>query len=143
MWWKKRTPRWLVRPPAPRRRGWRPRREQLEDRTVPSSVTAASVSELIAAINAANPTPKPAPITLVPGKTFTLNAVDNTTHGATGLPVIAATENLTVVGNGDVVERSSANGTPAFRLFDVAAGATLTLQNLTLQGGLAFGAGAW
>src|SRR5262249_51879632 len=34
---------------------------------------------------------------------------------------------------------STAKGTPAFRLFDVAAGASLTLQNLTLQRGLAVG----
>jgi hypothetical protein len=43
---------------------------------------------------------------------------------------------LTIIGNGDTIQRSTAKGTPAFRLFDVA-GASLTLQNLTLQGGLA------
>src|SRR5262249_54611568 len=36
---------------------------------------------------------------------------------------------------GDVIERNTAGKTPAFRLFDVQAGASLTLQNLTLQGG--------
>src|SRR5208282_2860531 len=59
----------------------------------------------------------------------------------TGQPVIAANDNLTVVGAGDTIERSTATGTPAFNLFDVAAGASLTLQSLTLQGGLAMGAG--
>src|SRR5262249_22141320 len=71
-----------------------------------------------------------------------LNSMDNTTDGATGLPLIAATENLTMVGDGDTVERNAALGTPAFRLFDVAAGGSLTLENLALQGGLAFGYGA-
>src|SRR5262249_6286422 len=75
--------------------------------------------------------------------------VNNTTNGANGLPVISGgarkvpADNLTIVGSGgDVIERSTAAGTLAFRFFDVAAGASLTLQNLTLQGGLAFGSGA-
>ena len=68
---------------------------------------------------------------------YVLTAVDNYHRRRTGLPVIAANDNLTIVGNGDTIERSTAAGTPAFRLFDVAAGASLTLQNLTLQGGLA------
>ena len=51
--------------------------------------------------------------------------------------MIAANDNLTIVGNGDTIERSTAAGTAAFRLFDVAPQASLTLQNLTLQGGLA------
>jgi hypothetical protein len=65
--------------------------------------------------------------------------VDNTTDGPTGLPVIAANDNLTILGNGDTIARSTAAGTPAFRLLDVADGASLTLANLTLQGGLAMG----
>src|SRR5262249_47558186 len=81
-------------------------------------------------------------ITLAAGTTFTLTAVNNLANGSNGLPVIAANENLTLVGNGDIIERSTAAGTPAFRLFEVAPGAALTLVNLTLQGGLAFGGGA-
>ena len=113
--------------------------ERLEVRAVPASYTAASVTDLVAAINAANATPRRTRSRWPPGKTFTLTAVNNTTDGPTGLPVIAAGEDLTIVGNGDVIERSTATGTPAFRLFDVAAGASLSLQNLTLQGGLALG----
>lgn len=115
--------------------------QPLEDRSVPASFTAASVAELIANIHAANETPEADTITLLPAARFTLTEVNHTTHGATGLPVIAAGENLTIAGNGAVIERSTARGTPAFRLFDVAAGAALTLENLTLQGGLAFGYG--
>src|SRR5262249_36001492 len=75
-------------------------------------------------------------ITLAPATTFSLSAVDNTTHGPTGLPIIAANENLTILGGASTIERKSSGGTPAFRLFDVAAGASLTLENVTLQGGL-------
>ena len=52
------------------------------------------------------------------------------------MPVIAG--NITIVGNNDIIERT---GTTAFRLFDVASGGSLTLQNLTLEGGLAEGTG--
>lgn len=126
------------RPDASRNR-LRPRLEGLEGRAVPASYAAASVPELIASINAANATAEADTITLAAGTTFTLTAVDNTADGPTGLPVIAAGEDLTVVGNGAVIERGGAAGTPAFRLLDVAAGGTLTLRGLTLRGGLALG----
>ena len=61
--------------------------------------------------------------------------MNNTTGGAKGLPVIAANDSLTIVGSGDTIERSTASGTPSFRLLDVAAGASLTLGSMTLQGG--------
>jgi hypothetical protein len=115
--------------------------EALEDRTLPSSYTAASVSDLIADINAANLAGGSNTIALVAGTTFTLTTVDGTTDGATGLPQIAANDNLTILGNGDTIARSTALGTPAFRLFDVANGASLKLSNVTLQGGLASGTG--
>ena len=98
-----------------------------------------SVSELVTAINAANQAGGANTITLARGMTFTLTAVNNTTDGPTGLPVIAAANNLTILGNGATIARSTAPGTPAFRLFDVAAGAALTLENLTLANGLATG----
>jgi len=129
------------RAPAPRRHGFRPRLEGLEGRTLLSNYTAASVADLIADIKLSNQAGGSNTITLVAGNPFQLTAVDNTTDGATGLPVIAANDSLTVVGNGDTIARGTAAGTPAFRLFDVAARASLTLQKLTLQGGLASGAG--
>jgi hypothetical protein len=119
----------------------RPTLERLEDLTLLTSYTAATVSDLIADISASNQQGGTNTIALVAGNAFLLTAVDNTTDGATGLPVIAVHDNLTIVGNGDTIGRSTAAGTPAFRLLDVAAGASLTLQDLTLQGGLATGAG--
>ncbi len=48
---------------------------------------------------------------------YVLTTVDNTTHGATGLPVIIAGSDLTILGYGDTIQRSTAEGTAAFRLF--------------------------
>jgi hypothetical protein len=124
------------------RRPLRLRVKQLEDRTVPSGFTAGTVADLIADIKAANTGGGSNTITLVAGTTFTLTAVDNTTDGATGLPVIAANDTLTIVGNNDTIQRSTAKGTPAYRLFDVAGGASLILESMTVQNGLAQGNGA-
>ncbi|HBI45295.1 MAG TPA: hypothetical protein DDY78_20955 [Planctomycetales bacterium] len=128
--------------PRPARRGARLVLERLEDRTLLSSYTALTAADLIADINAANAAGGANTIMLA-AKThspYVLTAGNNYADGATGLPVIAANDNLTILGNGDTIERSTASGTVAFRLFDVAAGASLTLQNLKLQNGLAWGA---
>jgi hypothetical protein len=137
--WGSRTT--TARQPKRRPPPWRLCLEPLEDRCLPSTYTAATVADLIADIHAANAAGGSNTITLVAGTTFTLSAVDNTTDGATGLPVIAANDNLTIAGNGDTLARSPQSGTPPFRLLDVAVGGALTLTNQTLQGGLAFGGG--
>jgi hypothetical protein len=110
--------------------------ERLEDRTVLSGFTAASVADLIADINAANATGGANTITLTASTTFTLTSVDSGTDGANGLPAIAAGDDLTIVGSGDTIQRSTANGTPTFRLLAVESGGSLALANLTLQGGV-------
>jgi hypothetical protein len=115
--------------------------ERLEDRALLSSFTAATVSDLIADINAANAAGGSNTITLAKKTPFNLTVATNTTDGPTGLPVIAAGDNLSIVGNNDTIRRSSASGIPAFRLFDVASGASLSLQNMTLQDGWASGSG--
>jgi hypothetical protein len=117
--------------------------EALEDRSLLNAYMAATVSDLIADINDANQHPGANTIALTAPITspYVLTAVDNTTDGATGLPVIANGDNLTIIGNRDTIERSTPASTPLFRLFDVAGGASLTLNNLTLQNGYAFGSG--
>src|SRR5262249_21081688 len=145
MGWKELWQRWRNRPATSRRARPQPRQqrarlavEQLEDRLVPAVAT---VQALVDAINADNAVPGAHLIELAPGTAFTLTALYNTTGSATGLPAIAAGDNLTIVGNLDTIERSTAVGTPAFRLFEVAAGASLALTDLTLQGGLVYGSG--
>jgi hypothetical protein len=125
-----------VKRTAPRRQQ-RFTTERLEERALLANFTSLDAADLIADIDAANQTAEADTIELVAGATYTLTEVNNTTNGATGLPSIAAGEDLTIVGNGSTIERSTAAGTPAFRLFEVAAGAALTLKDLTLQGGSA------
>ena len=129
--------------PRPVRRATRFFLEPLEGRALLTSYTAATVTALIADITAANTAGGTNTITLSAASTapYVLTAVNNTTNGADGLPVIAANDNLTIVGTGDTIERSTAAGTAPFRLFDLAVGGSLTLQSLTLQDGLAFGSG--
>jgi hypothetical protein len=142
-WIRKVFARPATRPLSKARAQFRPRLEALEDRTLLNNYFAATAADLIADIGLANQAGGSNTITLsaAPSSPYTLTAVDNTTDGATGLPVIAAGNNLTIVGNGDTIGRSTASGTQAFRLLDVAAGATPTLQDLTLTNGLASGSG--
>jgi hypothetical protein len=118
--------------------------EALECRTLLTAYAAATAAQLVADINAANTNGGTNTITLTAPMTspYILTGVNNTADGPNGLPQIAKKDNLTIIGNGDTIERSTAAGTPAFRLFDVASGASLTLQNITLQNGFAQGAGA-
>jgi hypothetical protein len=76
------------------------------------NVANGDVAGLIAAINAANTSPAPNTINLASGGTYTLTAVDN---GVNGLPAI--TNPMTINGNGATIQRSSAAGTPNFRIF--------------------------
>ena len=94
--------------------------------------------DLIQAINAANCDPANNTIDLQAGITYTLTDINNTVNGFNGLPAIldAATRGkLTINGNGAVIERSSADGTPEFRLFDVESGGDLTLNGVTIHNG--------
>jgi hypothetical protein len=74
-------------------------------------------------------------ITLPAGVTITLTEVDHgSNQGADGLSEI--TSNITINGNNSIIERSSAGGTPQFRLFDIASG-VVTLNNVTVRNGRA------
>ncbi|MGH7138967.1 MAG: hypothetical protein ACREHD_24745, partial [Pirellulales bacterium] len=133
--------------------------ERLEDRVVLSGVTITSgmtinvangdVAGLISAITTANADGQPTTIVLATNGVYDVSSIDNTVtffYGTTanGLPQI--TGNVTIDGNGATLERSSAAGTPAFRLLDLQSG-ELTLNNLTIANGEesrdALPAGSW
>jgi hypothetical protein len=117
------------------------RLEALEERCLPAVYNAATVAQFIADIHAANSHGGTNQILLTApaGSTYVVSAVDNSTDGPTGLPVITANDKLTILGSGHTIERNTAEGTPAFRLIDVAKGASLALKDLTLENGLASG----
>ena len=71
-------------------------------------------------------------INLPAGSTFTLNSVNNTSHGNNGLPVISS--QVTIEGNGATIERGGVTP-PQFRIFAVDPGGGLTLNQATISGG--------
>lgn len=111
------------------------------------TIACGDIAGLTAAINAANANGAPDTIDLAPGCTYTLTAVDNTTGGPNGLPVVTldggdAANSLTIDGNGATIERSAAASTPDFRFFHVVGpglgvNPVLALNNLTLRNGSA------
>ena len=79
-------------------------------------------------------------ILLQAGATYTLDSVNNTTNAANGLPAI--TSNIQLIGNGATIARSTAPGTPAFRLFYIASNGSLSVLNTTLANGSSTDGGA-
>src|ERR1039457_3882485 len=99
-----------------------------------AATTPCTTSALISAITLANATN--GTVTLTSGCTYTLTAINNTTdNGGVGLPVI--TRNVTIQGSGATIARSTASGTPVFRIFDVSSAGSLTLNSVTISNGLA------
>ncbi len=99
--------------------------------------SATAISNLIQQIDSANLASGPTTITLPADTIYDFTAADNSTDGGNALPVITA--NITIIGSGDALARTA--GSPAFRLFEVMSSGSLTLQNVTLSGGLAQGTG--
>ncbi|MBZ0307586.1 MAG: hypothetical protein K8I82_16080 [Anaerolineae bacterium] len=85
-------------------------------------------SELSASITTANGTSEPDTICLTDSATYMFT----TAHiPLNALPAI--TSEITIVGNGATLTRQA--GSPLFGFFEVSAGGSLTLENLTLNGG--------
>lgn len=111
--------------PRPTERRTRLVLEQFEDRALPSSYTAASVSALIADINAANAAGGT--------NTITLTAPSSSPYQLTGsLPSPTANDNLSIVGNSDNTIEAGASDN--YQLVNIYAGASLTLENLQVAG---------
>ncbi|MEZ4768078.1 MAG: right-handed parallel beta-helix repeat-containing protein, partial [Caldilineales bacterium] len=65
----------------------------------------------------------------------TLTAVNNTTSGNNGLPVVSSA--ITIEGNDHTISRQA--GSPDFRIMFVGSGGNLTLNSATISGGIASG----
>src|SRR5438094_6596865 len=92
-----------------------------------SNIADGDVAGLIAAINAANTNPGADIINLAPGGTYTLTAEDSPGNG---LPAI--TSQITINGNGAIIQRSSAASTD-FRIFLItSATGDLTVNEVTI-----------
>ena len=112
---------------------FRPRVDSLEDRLTPSTTinVGPTTADLIAAINTADQTAGPVILVLPANTIYTLTRPDNPLNGGrtrednnwygpNGLPAID--NNITIAGDGATIQRSTARGTPNFRLFYVSGG---------------------
>src|SRR5687768_5111735 len=97
------------------------------------------VDALKNAMNAANANDETDVINLALNGNYILTAPDNSTNGPNGLPLVdndVAGLDLTINGNGATIERSTAAGTPAFRILQLNFEAALSCDSLTLKDGL-------
>ena len=114
-------------------------------RNAPYNIADGDVTGLIAAINASNANPGPDIINLAPSGTYTLTYVagPDSWHGPTGLPIVQGPsetrrESLTINGNGSTIQRSSAPGTPEFRIFH-SLYAKVVLDGVVIRNGRVYG----
>ena len=103
--------------------------------TLAAVYTVSSAEDLVAAITSANSNPNADTILIAANITLTAASESNVDYGDTGLPGI--TSDITIEGQGYSIKRDTAVNTPDFRIFRVAAGAHLTLYNVTISGGRA------
>ena len=97
------------------------------------------VAGLISAMTVANSNGQADVINLAANGNYVLTAPDNSLNGPNGLPVVnndATGLDLTINGNGATIERSTATGTPAFRIFQLNFQAALACNGLTIKNGL-------
>ena len=71
-------------------------------------------------------------LVLPAGSTHTLTAINSTYYRPTGLPLV--TSRITIAGHGSTITRDP--NAPLFGILAVAAGGDLTLQEITIRGGV-------
>lgn len=84
-------------------------------------------------------------IKLMPNSVHELVAIDHQSEAGNGLPEISG--DVIVIGNGAIIQRSDASGTPLFRLLHIAKTGNVTINNIVLRNGRTGtgfdGAGIW
>jgi hypothetical protein len=101
---------------------------------------AADVPCLIAAITEANTNGNKTNDIRLEAGVYALTTINNNTDGANGLPSVTGTLTITGEGAGEtIIERAASS--PGFRLLHVAPTGALTLEQVTLQGGLCYPCG--
>jgi CSLREA domain-containing protein len=110
--------------------------------TVVTNIADGDVAGLKAAITSANSNGDDDIINLAANGTYTLTTVDNTDSapgldGTNGLPIIKRDggHSLTINGNDATITRSSASGTPEFRIIEID-GAVASVSGVTFSNGL-------
>jgi hypothetical protein len=118
--------------------------QSLENRDVPATFNIANgdTAGFIAAIGTCNTNNQADTINLAANGTYTFTAVADATEGGSALPTIlrdaADTNTVTINGNGALLQRSSAAGTPNFRLLRIGAFPNIigvTLNNISFANG--------
>jgi len=105
-----------------------------------ATFSAADVPSLISAINSANSNSEADTINLT-GSIYELSAIDNSSFGPSGLPIISAGGGqLTINGNGAILRRSTVDGTPLFRILYLS-GANVVINEISLTNGNVGGSG--
>jgi hypothetical protein len=97
-----------------------------------AATVACDPAALVSALAAVSGSGQGGTISLTPGCTYAMSAVNNSADGNNAFPDVLG--NVTVVGNGATITRSSA-ATDSFRYFLVDDGGSLTLSDLTITGG--------
>ncbi|MFL6538429.1 MAG: choice-of-anchor Q domain-containing protein [Chthoniobacterales bacterium] len=102
------------------------------------NIGSGDIAGLKAAITTANSNGVADTINLAANGTYTLSGIDNSVDGAIGLPEIkndVAGLDLTINGNGATIQRSTAAGTPEFRILHVSNLASVSCVGLTIANG--------
>ncbi|MBK8022885.1 MAG: hypothetical protein IPK19_16000 [Chloroflexi bacterium] len=107
----------------------------------PVTVPASDTARLIEVINCANAVPTNDVINLT-NSTYMLTTSYISDDGFPPIATTATGGTLVINGNGATIARSSALGTPDFRLFYINSGANLTLNRVTLTNGRSGDGGA-
>jgi len=118
----------------------------LEDRLTPAvfNIPNGDIAALIAAANTVKSNNEPDTINLAPNGLYTFTAPYTTSAADSGnrcaLPAISTYsfpgDSVTINGNGATLQRSTAPGTPLFRLLVIGAPLTATINDLTVTNGM-------